>query len=165
MMALKMKCFDSYQDWLQLCFIIFNETNGSPEGKQLFIDICQKICTDFDEEECNKKWYSIKTSKDKKLTIATLYKKFYEMFPEERKQDKEKIYTNPDYISEKEKFESRIFKLDAPFFYVKVNSNNSLEFLDEANLKQWAKGNFKKITNDKDKEVNFTDIWIDDVNK
>ena len=35
------------------------------------------------------------------------------MFPEERKQDKEKIYTNPDYISEKEKFESRIFKLDA----------------------------------------------------
>ena len=84
------------------------------------------------------------------------------MFPEERKQDKENIYTNPDYISEKEKFES---KLDAPFFHVKVNSNNSLEFLDEAKLKQWAKGNFKKITNDKEKEVNFTDIWIDDVNK
>ena len=37
--------------------------------------------------------------------------------------------------------------------------------MDEAKLKQWAKGNFKKITNDKDKEVNFTDIWIDDVNK
>ena len=84
----------------------------------------------------------LKTSKDKKLTIATLYKKIYEMFPEERKQDKEKIYTTPDHISEKEKFESGIFKLDAQFFYVKVNRNNSLELLDEAKLKQWAKGNF-----------------------
>ena len=126
-MALKMKCFDSYQDGLQLCFIIFNETNGSPEGKQLFIDICQKICTDFDEEECNKKWYSIKTSKDKKLTIATLYKKNYEMFPEERKQDKEKIYTNPDYISEKERFENidEFYKsnITQPFQITSANIN------------------------------------------
>ena len=32
-MALKMKSFDSYNKWLQLCFIIYNETNGSSEDE------------------------------------------------------------------------------------------------------------------------------------
>ena len=36
---------------------------------------------------------------------------------------------------------------------------------EEAKLKQWAKGELKKILLDDDKEVNFTDIWIEDSNK
>ena len=97
--------------------------------------------------------------------MATLFKKFYEMFPEEKKKGKNTIFNNPEYLKEKEKFEKRIFKLDTPFSYVKTNSNLSLEFLEEAKLKQWAKGEFKKIVLDDDKEVNFTDIWIEDSNK
>ena len=45
----------------------------------------ETVCTKFDEEECNKKWYSARSAKEKKLTVATLYKTFYEMFPEEKK--------------------------------------------------------------------------------
>ena len=167
-MCLKMKCFDSYSDWMQLCFIIYNETNGSPEGKNVFLDICKEVCKDFNEEECNKKWYSVKTTKEKKLTIATLCQKYIKMFPEEKNLEKKLdcINENPEYIIEKEKFESRIFKLDSPFFYVKTNEDNSLEFLDETKLKQWAKGNFKKMLDIKqEKEINFTDLWIDDMSK
>ena len=168
MMALRMKCFDGYNEWLQLCFIIHNESNGSQEGKECFIDICKKVCTNYNEEECNKKWYSLKSAKDKKLTVATLYKKFYEMFPEEKSKNKEGKFSNPGYITEKAKFEKRIFKLDTPFSYVKINANNSFEFLEEAKLKQWAKGEFNKIVVDDGedcKEINFTDVWIEDPNK
>ena len=40
--------------------------------------------------------------------------------------------------------------------------------MEEAKLRQWAKGEFKKIkmiVNEKEKQVNFVDIWIDDSNK
>ena len=163
-MALKMKIFDSYNEWLQLCFIIYNESNGSQQGKETFIEICKSVCSNFNEEECNKKWYSTQSNKDKKLTVATLCNKFFTMFPEERKgKNKDNKFNNPEYLKEKEKFEKRIFKLDTPFSYVKINGNNSLEFLEEVKLKQWAKGEFEKIVVDNgndNKEVNFTDVWI-----
>lgn len=165
-MALKIKKFDNYNEWLQLCFIIYNESNGSQQGKETFIEICRSVCSNFNEEECNKKWYSTQSTKDKKLTVATLYNKFYLMFPEERKStNKDNKFNNPEYLKQKEKFEKRIFKLDTPFSYVKMNGNNSLEFLEEVKLKQWAKGEFEKIVGDDDKEINFTDVWIEDSKK
>ena len=51
----------------------------------------------------SKKWYSARSAKEKKLTVATLYKTFYEMFPEEKKKGKNPIFNNPEYLKEKEK--------------------------------------------------------------
>ena len=70
--------------------------------------------------------------------------KFYEMFPDEKSKNKDVKFSNPGYLTEKAQFEKRIFKLDTPFSYVKVNANNSFEFLEEPKLKQWAKGEFNK---------------------
>ena len=64
--------------------LLYNESNGSQEGKETFIEICEAVCTNFNEEECSKKWYSVKSAKEKKLTVATLHKNFYEMYPEEK---------------------------------------------------------------------------------
>ena len=77
-----------------------------------FIEICKTVCTKFDEEECNKKWYSTQSAKDKKLTVATLFKKFYEMFPEEKKKGKNTIFNNPEYLKENFFFE----KLQKKYF-------------------------------------------------
>jgi hypothetical protein len=173
MKALKMKgCFDSYNNWLELCFILHNETNGTQEGKKAFIEICKEMCKKFDEEECNKKWYSVKSVKEKKITLGTLNKKYYEMFPEEKdkdKQEKEKdkqktIYNNKNYIDQKIKFEERIFKLDNPFYFVKINSNNTLEFMNEKTLQSWAKGEYTSIIYN-DKEIPFINVWLEDPNK
>ena len=162
-MALKMKSFNNYNEWLQLCFIIYNESNGSQAGKEVFIYICKTTCDNFNEEECNKKWYSTQNNKDKKLTIATLIKKYNEMYPNEIKSD-DKKFNNIEYLKNKLEFEQRLFKLDTPFCYVKINNNDSLEFFDEPKLKQWTKGKFNKIMSN-DKELNFIDLWLDDKNK
>jgi len=187
-------CFDSYNSWLELCFIIYNSSDGSAEGKTLFIELCKKVCKQFDEEECNKKWYSVKTNSQKKLSIGTLNKKYYELYPDEQKQLhqqkkqelkkftlqklqelQESKFTHNDYYIEKEKFEKRIFRLDSPFYYVKINEDGTIEFLDLDKLSKWSLGEYKKITyiigedentgKTKTKEYNFIDIWKDDPNK
>jgi len=174
--------FDSYNNWLELCFIIYNTTDGSTEGKTLFIELCKEICNKFDEEECNKKWYSVKTNTQKKLSVGTLNKKYYELYPDEYKQlqqqkllkQEDSKFTHPDYLIEKSRFEQRIFRLDSPFYYVKINDNNFLEFLELEKLIKWSLGEYKKITyiigedetgKPKTKEYEFVNIWKDDPNK
>jgi hypothetical protein len=153
--------FDGYDDWLRLCFIIYNETNGSEEGKELFIELSREVCSNFNKIECNKKWYSIKpTSSTNKIRLPSLIQKYNEMFPEE----KNKI--NDAYQKQKIEFEKRIFKLDNPFKYVKINKDNSLEFLEEPKLKNWSKTETDKIdtvdSKGKAKQTNFIDLWLED---
>lgn len=164
--------YDSYNEWLELCFIIYNESNNSYEGKELFLKLCEKVCSNFNKQECERKWYSIKQKEGKKLTIGTLNKKYYELYPEEKPKIKLDPHLlgdlNDKYTLEKIKFEQRIFKLDNPFYYVKINSDKSLEFFEEAKLSKWAKGQYKKISikmEEHVKEYNFVDLWLDDANK
>lgn len=164
--------FDSYNDWLELCFIINNESNNSYKGKELFLELCEAVCSNFDKEECEKKWYSVNQKDCKKVKIGTLYKKYYDKFPSEKAQ-KLTIHDNINYKLEKLKFEKRIFRLDTPFTYVKINTDNTIEFLDDNKLTKYAKGEVNKIeieTKGEDGEIKkkthkFIDLWFEDANK
>ena len=164
--------FDSYNDWLELCFIINNESNNSYQGKELFLELCEAVCSNFNKEECEKKWYSVNPKASKKIKIGTLYKKYYDKFPEAI-QKKLTIHDNALYKVEKLKFEKRIFRLDNPFTYVKINTDNSIEFLDDNKLTKYAKGEVKNIEIEtknengeiKSKTYKFIDLWLEDANK
>ena len=164
--------FDSYNDWLELCFIINNESNNSYQGKELFLELCEAVCSNFNKEECEKKWYSVNPKASKKIKIGTLYKKYYDKFPEAI-QKKLTIHDNALYKVEKLKFEKRIFRLDNPFTYVKINTDNSIEFLDDNKLTKYAKGEVKNIEIEtknengeiKSKTYKFVDLWLEDTNK
>ena len=155
--------FDNYQTWLNLCFIIYNESNGHYTGKKLFIELCKEVCSNFNEEECEKKWYSVNEKSNKKITMGTLNKMYFDKFPEEKKKPENQIYTE-----EKKKFEKRIFRLDNPFKYAKINTDDTIEFMDDKKLSSWTRGEFSEIEineNDKTKKIKFVDLWLEDKNK
>jgi P4 family phage/plasmid primase-like protien len=68
--------FDGYNEWIKLGFVIFNETNGSEEGADLFVELSE-LCTassttksavyaQYHATQPNRK-------KDKKLMMGSLY--------------------------------------------------------------------------------------------
>jgi len=68
--------FDGYNEWIKLGFVIFNETNGSEEGADLFVELSE-LCTassttksavyaQYHAAQPNRK-------KDKKLMMGSLY--------------------------------------------------------------------------------------------
>ena len=152
--------FDKYDEWTKLGFIIYNETNGSEEGKNLF-DELSKLYAKYDGEKTTKQWYSKLKSSDKKLGIKTLNTWYYKMNPNENN-----VYDKDDYIEQKKLFEQRIFKIDKPFNYIKTDNSSDMEFLDIKTLKNWAKGEYKKIktmdAQGNESLTNFTDLWEED---
>lgn len=155
--------FDTFDEWSKLGFIIWNETQGSDEGHDMFNEL-SKLFLKYDEKALNKLWYGIKPKEASKLTIKSLIKWYNELFPNEKMD----IYHNKVYLQEKIKFEKRIFKLDEPFNFVKINLDNQLELMNLKTLKEWSGGevsNIEIIEDDKKKMLNFVDIWKDDPNK
>ena len=75
------------------------------------------------------------------------------------------MYDSPEYKKEKQNFEKRIFKLDTPSCYVKINKNDTYDFMNKSTLKEWAQGDFNNIAvqvDDDLKEVEFIDLWLKD---
>lgn len=156
--------FDSFDEWSKLGFIIWNETKGSDEGLDMFNELSKQF-KKYDEKGVNKLWYGIKSKESSKLTIKSLRLWFSKLFPNENTHS---IFNNKNYIEQKSKFEKRIFKLDEPFNFVKINTNNQLELMNLKCLKEWACGEVSKIEmieDDAKKTFDFVDVWKDDPNK
>jgi hypothetical protein len=154
--------FDVFDEWSKLGFIIWNETKGSDEGLDMFNELSKQF-KKYDEKSVNKLWYGIKSKESSKLTIKSLRLWFNKLFPSQNS-----IYNNPTYIEQKTKFEKRIFKLDEPFNFIKINTNNQLELMNLKCLKEWACGEVSKIEmteGDNVKLFDFVDVWKDDPNK
>jgi len=69
--------FDDYDAWARLGFIVYNTCNGNKDGADLFHSLSLQFQTDsgkkHDESNVMKQYYNAQASRDKKLTIATLY--------------------------------------------------------------------------------------------
>jgi hypothetical protein len=152
--------FDSYEPWLELCFIIHTESKGSKEGEKLFINLCEKVCSDFNKRECISKWQSAgKNPKANKKTMGTLNFRYAELFPEEKKD------INEDYQKQKKEFEKTVFRINSPFKFVNIKEEGEIEFMNEDKLRSFAKNQKKiKMINDKGhtKETPFINLWLED---
>ena len=162
-MVLRMPSFfDNFDEWTKMGFIIFNESSGSDQGYNLFNELSKEF-KNYDEKGLNKVWYGIKPKEIKKLTIKTLRLWYNKIHPNESC-----IYNNEIYVRQKIEFEKRIFRLDEPFNFVKINDGNQIELMSIKLLKEWSIGEFDKIDvviDDNKKTFDFIDIWKDDPNK
>jgi len=153
--------FDNYDPWLELCFIIHNESKGSEEGKKLFISLCEKVCTDFNKRECISKWQSSnnKPKEGLKKTMGTLNFRYTQLFPDEKKE------INDAYQQQKKEFEKTVFRINSPFKFVNIKEDKTIELMNEQKLVSFAKNQKKiKTTNDKGqtKETPFINLWLED---
>lgn len=78
--------FTKYDNWLKLCFCIYNEFDGSSEGYNLLISLCEKL-SNYNKDECFNQYnrHTKKRSKtESKILIGTLFKIYYSVFPEKK---------------------------------------------------------------------------------
>jgi len=166
-MVIKMEgYFDGYDNWSKLGMIIHHDFNGNSEGLELFDDLSKLFKNYKDKHDVTKYYMNIKpTNKKNKLTISSLYKMYYEKFPEDKVKG---IYGHPSYIEGKEQLEKRVFKLNNPVSFVILEQDNEMQIIDLYKLKIWAKGKFKQIEvkdeedKGKVKKYELIDVWIDD---
>lgn len=163
-MVVKMKgYFDGYDNWSQLGMIIHHEFHGSSEGLDLFDDLSKLFKNYKDKFNVSKFYMALKPNHSKKkITIASLCKWYYEIFPDEKATG---VYAHPVYIKEKAKLEIQVFKLNNPISFVIFDGDNDMQIVDMYKLKVWSKGKFKKIEVKADEnttEFAFIDVWLDD---
>ena len=89
--------FTTYNNWLKLCFCIYNEYDGNNEGYKLLIRLCSRL-SNYDEDECFKQYNKNCKKLDKKsqIRIGSLRHLFYEYYPE-KKNNNEKTHIEIDY--------------------------------------------------------------------
>lgn len=178
--------FDDYHNWFNLCCIIFNETNGDIKGKELFVELSKKVCKNFNQAECEKKYYSLNEKSSKKLTIGTLNKMYFDKFPEEKKKLEPKVIFpedktnkfNTDYFSslsnyetKKQYFEIFVCKVlrPQPLYVYSENDNktfNCLLYSEDDIVKTFKhlKASIIKTVKDEQIDKPFIKVWIDDSN-
>lgn len=137
--------FDTYEHWLNLCFIIYNETEGSLEGYNLFLETCKSL-NGFDENECFKQ-YNIHNKKGKNLKFGTLMKMYKEC--ENISCNNEILTANTDNEASKIIFETlkdRIFYYEGHYFY-KIDKiwTNDKNVIDALLLKYIQNKNIKHV--------------------
>ena len=128
-MVIKMEgYFDGYDNWSKLGMIIYHDFNGNSEGLELFDDLSKLFKNYKDKHDVTKYYMNIKpTNKKNKLTISSLYKMYYEKFPEDKVKG---IYGHPSYIEGKEQLEKRVFKLNNPVSFVILEQDNEMQIID-----------------------------------
>jgi hypothetical protein len=165
-MALKLgSFFDTFDEWVKLGMIIHYETNGSDEGLELFDKLSQSFDKYDGVQAVSKQYYTCKYSKSNAIKIGSLYKWFYDAFPEEKQNSF--LTKNDEYMTTKEKFEKVLFMLNNPVCFV-IEHENSIQMLKLSEIRIWAKGKFPKINTideeGKNKKRDFIDLWLEDPN-
>lgn len=142
--------FNTYENWLNLCFIIYNETNGSLNGYNLFNDTCKKL-SGYDENQCFKQYNNY--NKKNKMKIEKLKAMLRAI-----NNDNDIV----DFIAENdneagkmifEDLKDIIFSYNGTYFY--KNSNiwtNDQKVIDILILKYIQNKNIKKIVQLKDNQ-------------
>ena len=165
-MALKLgSFFDSFDEWVKLGMIIHYETNGSDEGLELFDKLSQTFDKYDGVQAVSKQYYTCKYTKSNAVKIGSLYKWFYDAFPEDKMTSF--LTKNNEYMTTKEKFEKLVFMLNNPICFV-IEHENAIQMVKLNELKIWAKGKFPKINTideeGKNKKKDFIDLWLEDPN-
>ena len=168
--------FNGFDMWVKLGMIINYETDSSPEGLDLFDELSQNIPGYKGKHDVTKNYYSYKV-KAKPLTAKTLYKWFYEEFPDEKPKPKPKpkiksikpenlidIEKPNEYYEYKKEFELKVFKLDNPVSFC-IENKNGLQILNKNDLITWSEGkcpNIKISLDDSEVSVPFIKLWLAD---
>jgi hypothetical protein len=163
--------FDTTPEWHKLGYILANESDQSEEGLEMYIDLSLTFETDsgkkHDEKEIKKFWYKVDLSrpKNKKLTIATLIKDYKDIFPEEAKiTETSNYYTTPLYISQKEEFEKKVFKLETPLTYV-LEDKDQIHFYSKSDIVEFCVGKYAEIVCSPLPRKDFIHLWREDNDK
>jgi putative DNA primase/helicase len=157
----------SYEYWLNIGIIIFNEINDINIWK-----MWSKNYNKYDEEEINKKWKTFKKPNNNVLTIATLHKYAKEDNLEEynkiiKEKNKIKYKKNiekdlTEYYKIKDEFEKTHFKIMYPFMYATIRKDNSKLILHSRN--EFINIYENLCYNDGEKQVPFVLSWFKDPN-
>ena len=151
--------FDSFDEWVKLGMIIHYETNGSDEGLELFDKLSQTFDKYDGVQAVSKQYYTCKYTKSNAVKIGSLYKWFYDAFPEEKMTSF--LTKNNEYMTTKDKFEKLVFMLNNPICFV-IEHENTIQMVKLNELKIWAKGKFPKINTideeGKNKKKDFIDL-------
>ena len=170
--------FAPYDMWVRLGFIIYNETNGSEAGSELFIEISKDLESTSgkrqNRDEVKKQYYKADSAKakDKKLGIASLKKWLKDEKPveeEEPEVTEDDIRNARVYLDFRDKFEKTNFKLAGVNRFVRqskderghpvINLYSPTEFHSlNADLEQ----PYFKIGNN---TKSFYTLWIEDSSK
>ena len=153
--------FNSHKEWLELCYIIYNETEGSNEGYKLFIEISKSLKI-YNENECfnqyNKKTKNMKKNeKTKRIgTLKTMLNKYMEENNEEVSIYNKLLHTTIKYQTHNDLAEffnlelgNKYKKLDD--YYLYFNNENIWErdndgtFIRNAISKEFIKPYIKSI--------------------
>jgi len=116
--------------------IIHYETNGSDEGLELFDKLSQSFDKYDGVQSVSKQYYTCKYTKSNAIKIGSLYKWFYDAFPEEKQNSF--LTKNDEYMTTKEKFEKVVFMLNNPVCFV-IEHENSIQMLKLNELRIWGK--------------------------
>ena len=165
--------FESFEDWCNLGMIISYETNRSEEGLNLFDELSQLLPNYKNKHDVSDKYFTFK-KKSKSLTGKTLYKWYYEEYPDEKpKKHKTKtlkteeltdIEKPNEYYEYKKKFELKVFKLENPITFC-IENKQGLQFLTKNDLITWSEGKCPNIEikiNDDYYKCPFIKLWIAD---
>ena len=165
--------FESFEDWCNLGMIINYETNESKEGLNLFDKLSQSLPNYKNSHDVSKQYFTFK-KKSKSITVKTLYKWFYEEYPEEKPikhktktlklEELSDIEKPSEYYEYKKEFELKVFKLKNPLSFC-IENKTGLQFLTKNDLITWSEGQCPNINikiNDDYFKCPFIKLWIAD---
>ena len=129
--------FDKYNEWAQIGYLIFNTTNGSDEGCELFHELSnlRESPENVSVNACSKQYNATQKcrKKEDKLHLASLYKWLEEIDPEHplvlEGQEKrlmsgqlrpDEIRLTKNYKEYRIKFQKTHFKLNNPVRYCEL---------------------------------------------
>lgn len=174
--------FDSYAMWSQLGFLINNETSGSEQGCECFIELTalREKPEPVPDSQCGSTYHATQKGRDKsnKLKIASLRKWLKEVNPDHPLLEKEGIPMSPDelrktkmYLDYRTKFEEIHFKLNNPTRYCELDSDNTLIFREAKVFSERMRDEYdmpifmQRISDDKAIPKKFYELWLDDTSK
>ncbi len=169
--------FAPYDMWIRLGFIIYNETNGSEAGSELFIEISKDLESTSgkrqNRDEVKKQYYKADSAKakDKKLGIATLKKWLKDEKPEEEETEvtESDIRNAKVYLDFREKFEKTNFKLAGVNRFVRQSKDER----GHPTINLYSPTEFSSLNADLDQPSfkignvtkSFYTLWIEDSTK
>ena len=140
--------FDNYLAWASLGFLIFNETKGSEEGCDTFIELSLLFETDSGSKHSKSKvaaqYHKTQKARDKKakLHMASLRTWLKEVNPESEllktlclkrsgEMSADEVRLTESYIEYRNKFELTNFKLNNPVRYCETDDEGSMILRDK----------------------------------
>lgn len=184
--------FDEYEKWMVLGFICNNETDGSDEGCDLFVELSKLFHTDsgkkHEERKVKAQYYKAQKTRAKKdkAMIGSLHQWLSDLNPDHEVLKKgskirlnsgdmtaDEVRLSEEYITYRNEFEKDYFKLMTPVRYVRIVQDKKGKIIYFYNEKD-----FLTLTRDEEGmptflvksgmcpiPMKFNQLWLDDEKK